>query len=116
MGTQEHNGSEPDWDFSEDYYREETKKELKLEDFIEESSAGFGVEDRLDASAAADGELQRVAADAARVMELSGQGKTAAEIAAELGAEISYISDIMVCIQAFPEDGPLAAARLLVMG
>lgn len=117
MGVQKQDGAAPDWELSDEYYQEDAgKKELSLEDFLEEAELkpleGGSFGDKTEANE----ELYRVAADVERVLALCGQGKTAVQIAGELGMEASYVSDIMVCIQAFPEDGALAAARLLVMG
>ena len=106
-----------DWELTDEYYSQESgEKELKLEDFMDEMSENPNAVSGLDAAAEANVRLQQTAADVLRVIALSGQGKTAAEIAGEMGTEVSYISDIMVCIQAFPEDNPLAVARLIVMG
>lgn len=117
MGTQEKDPVERDWELSDDFYRQDSdEKEWNLEDFMDDTSEDLNTDSGLDASMEANARLQQVAADVTRVLALSGQGKTAADIAAELGVEASYISDIMVCIQAFPEDNPMAVARLIVMG
>ena len=33
-----------------------------------------------------------------------------------LGIEGQLVRDIMVCVQSFPEDDPLAVARLILLG
>lgn len=106
-----------DWELTQEYYSQDAEeKHLSLEDFIDETSADLNAESGLSPASAENDRLNQVAGDVVRVMELAGQGKTAAEIAEELGADVSYVSDIMVCVQAFPEDNPLAVARLIVMG
>lgn len=117
MGAQEKERAELDWELTDEYYsRDDDGKELNLEDFMDETSADLNAVSGLDAAMEVNARLQQTSADVARVVALSGQGKTAADIAGEMGVEVSYISDIMVCIQAFPEDNPLAVARLIVMG
>ena len=51
-----------------------------------------------------------------QVLALSGHGNTAAQMAGALGVERKLVQDIMVCLQAFPEDNPVAVARLIVLG
>ena len=51
-----------------------------------------------------------------QVMELSGSGHPAGAIASMLGMDVQQVRDIMVCVQSFPEDDPLAVARLIVLG
>ena len=43
-------------------------------------------------------------------------GHLADQIAAMLGMDGQQIRDILVCMQSFPEDDPLAVARLIVLG
>lgn len=108
---------EADWELSEEYYHQAAgQPEMSLEDFMDDGSADLNAESGLGGDTAVQEELQRVAADVSRILALSSQGKSAGEIAQELGVEQQYVSDIMVCIQAFPEDNPLAVARLIVMG
>lgn len=103
-----------DWELSADYYKEnENRRELKLEDFMEEESTESGMWDHT-ASLGAD--VQRVAADVRKVKELAGQGKTVMEIAGMLGTEQQYVSDILICVQSFPEDNDIAVAHLILMG
>lgn len=106
-----------DWELSEDFYKESAgKKELSLEDFMEDDSAKEDAASASGKSTAVNRELEQVAEQVKQVIALSGQGRTVAEIAAQLHAEESYIHDMMVCVQAFTEDDPMAVARLLVMG
>ena len=51
-----------------------------------------------------------------QVTALSGQGNTAEQIAGVLGMEKKTVQDIMVCLQTFPEDDPVAVALLIVLG
>ena len=97
MQNQKKAGQAEDWELSEEYYREDTgKKELRLEDFLEEEPA----------------EADRVK----QIRELSAGGHPADQIAAMLGMDGQQIRDILVCMQSFPEDDPLAVARLIVLG
>ena len=97
-------GQQEDWELSEEYYKEETgKKELRLEDFLEteeapENQSGLG-----GANGVA-GQLEEMA------------GHPAGAIASMLGMDVQQVRDIMVCVQSFPEDDPLAVARLIVLG
>ncbi len=103
-----------DWELSADYYKEnEGRRELKLEDFIKEEVAEEGAEAH---TAGLSVEVQKTAADVRRVKELAGQGKTVAEIAGLMGAEQKYVSDILICVQSFPEDNDIAVAHLIMMG
>ena len=92
MQNQKKAGQAEDWELSEEYYREDTgKKELRLEDFLEEEPA----EADREGLAGADG--------------LKEQLETMAD-------RVKQIRDILVCMQSFPEDDPLAVARLIVLG
>lgn len=103
-----------DWELSADYYKEnENRRELKLEDFIEEEATESGMSDHT-ASLGAD--VQRVAADVRQVKAFAGQGKTVAEISGLMGVEQKYVSDILICVQSFPEDNDIAVAHLILMG
>ena len=51
-----------------------------------------------------------------QIRELSSGGHPADQIAAMLGMDGQQIRDILVCMQSFPEDDPLAVARLIVLG
>lgn len=117
MEENKKNLAESDWELSEEYYHQDgPEKTLNLEDFIEaeepdsNEEENFGKEDELG------GELSRVAEQVRQVMEFTAQGMSAEEIADRLGVEASYVSDIAVCVQAFPEDNPMAVARLIVLG
>lgn len=117
MSLQDKTGLDGDWEFSEDFYKADgEKKELSLEDFMDDDSADLNAESGLSEASTVSAELNRVAEQVRQVIALSSQGKSAAKIAAELGKTKQYISDIMVCVQAFPEDNPMAVARLMVMG
>ena len=92
MQNQKKAGQAEDWELSEEYYREDTgKKELRLEDFLEEEPA----EADREGLAGADGLKEQLESMADRVKQ---------------------IRDILVCMQSFPEDDPLAVARLIVLG
>ena len=110
------NTVETDWELSEEYYQDHSEKTLNLEDFIvadepdHNEDVTFGKDDELG------GELSRVAEQVRQVMEFTAQGMSAEEIADHLGVEASYVNDIAVCVQAFPEDNPMAVARLIVLG
>ena len=109
-------GQQEDWELSEEYYKEETgKKELRLEDFLEAEEAPKNQTGLSDATGIA-GQLEEMAARVKLVMELSGAGHQADEIASMLGIEGQLVRDIMVCVQSFPEDDPLAVARLILLG
>ncbi len=105
-----------DWELSEEYYKEETgAKTLRLEDFLEteesgESPAGLQKESSLSA------QLEAMAERVRQARELSGAGHRAEQIAAMLGMEEQQVRDILICIQSFPEDDPLAVARLILLG
>lgn len=108
-----------DWDLADDYYGQDgEKKELSLEDFISDSSEELGAEDgfELDHVTEVQQKVHKIAEDVRRVTELSGKGEPAEQIAAELGVEAAYVADIMVCVQSFPEDDPIAVAHLMMMG
>ena len=106
MQNQKKAGQAEDWELSEEYYREDTgKKELRLEDFLEEEPA----EADREGLAGADGLKEQI-------RELSAGGHPADQIAAMLGMDGQQIRDILVCMQSFPEDDPLAVARLIVLG
>lgn len=107
-----------DWELSEDFYCQDgNEKELNLEDFISDSSEDLSGEDGfgLDPASEVRQKVERIAEDVRRVTELSGQGLPAEQIAAQLGVEASYVADIMVCVQSFPEDDPIAVAHLMMM-
>ena len=116
MQNQKKAGQAEDWELSEEYYREDTgKKELRLEDFLEEEPA----EADREGLAGADGlkeQLESMADRLKQIRELSGGGHPADQIAAMLGMDGQQIRDILVCMQSFPEDDPLAVARLIVLG
>ena len=108
-------GQAEDWELSEEYYKEEPgKKGLRLEDFLEteeapENQSGLITGDVLSA------QLEKTAGQVKQVIELSGTGHSADEIASMLGMDGQQVRDILVCVQSFPEDDPLAVARLIVL-
>lgn len=103
-----------DWELSEDYYKEDkSRRELKLEDFMEEEKPQ---PETTGQTGSQNADVQRVAADVRRVKELAGQGKTMAEIASLMGVGQQYVSDIQICVQSFPEDNDIAVAHLILMG
>ena len=116
MQNQKKAGQAEDWELSEEYYREDTgKKELRLEDFLEEEPA----EADREGLAGADGlkeQLETMADRVKQIRELSAGGHPADQIAAMLGMDGQQIRDILVCMKSFPEDDPLAVARLIVLG
>ena len=104
-----------DWELSEDFYSQEEGKKWKLEDFWkrilkQEKAPG------LNTAAETGARLEEMAELVRQVMALSGHGNTADQIAGALGVERKLVQDIMVCLQAFPEDNPVAVARLIVLG
>lgn len=117
MGTQNQDTFAGDWEFSEDFYNEYAgERELSLEDFMDDASPDLNEGPGLPETGLLSEEIRRVSGQVGQVILMSGQGKCAAEIAAALGEEEQYVKDIMVCVQAFPEDSPVAVARLMVMG
>ena len=117
MQDQKNAGNQPeDWELSEDYYKEETgKKELRLEDFLEAEEAPAGATGLSSGSDIA-AQLEEMTGRVKQVMELSGAGRRAEEIAFMLAMDVQQVKDILVCVQSFPEDDPLAVARLIVLG
>ena len=116
MQDQKTAGQAEDWELSEAYYKEDTgKKELRLEDFLEEEMAAEG-QDGLTAGSSLTEQLEAVAAQVKQIRELSGSGQPADQIASMLGMDGQQVRDILVCIQSFPEDDPLAVARLILLG
>lgn len=99
---------ESDWELSEEYYRVSGTKNLRIEDFLELEHEPI---QRRSAE-----ELEEKAALVKAVLEAEKAGGSSEEIAAALGIARKDVEDILVCIQAFPEDDPMAVARLLVMG
>lgn len=125
MTDMEKNPSQ-DWDLSEDYYQESTPgKELRLEDFIEntpeilsetEPSHTKDIQNPVleTGRTTAQQEIARIAQLVRQATDLSCQGRTAASIAEELGVTEQYIKDILICVQSFPEDNPVAVAHLMM--
>lgn len=115
-----------DWDLSDEYYQADPQSEkLSLADFIEtdhkeqkktesdrsEEAGNSGFESGRNQ---VQDELHRIAQLVRQVTEQSVGGRTAASIAEELHLSEQYVKDILVCVQAFPEDNPMAVARLMM--
>lgn len=116
MQDQKTAGQAEDWELSEEYYKEETgKKELRLEDFIEEETA-LENPDGLAGGSGLTEQLEEMAGQVKQIRELSAAGHPADQIAAMVGMDGQQVRDILVCMQSFPEDDPLAVARLIVLG
>ena len=116
MQDQKMTGQAEDWELSEEYYKEESgKKELRLEDFMEEETAPEGREGLAGGNGLTE-QLEAMAAQVKQVRELSAAGNPADQIAAMLDLDGQLLRDILVCVQSFPEDDPLAVARLIVLG
>ena len=82
---------------------------------LREEMAGEG-QDGLTAGSSLTEQLEAVAAQVKQIRELSGSGHPADQIASMLGMDGQQVRDILVCIQSFPEDDPLAVARLILLG
>ncbi len=116
MQDQKTAGQTEDWELSEEYYKEETgKKELHLEDFMEEEMAPEG-QNGLTGGSGLTEQLEAMAARVKQIRELSAAGHPADRIAMMLNMEDRQVRDILVCMQSFPEDDTLAVARLIVLG
>lgn len=103
---------EIDWELSEEYYAaDETKRELKLEDFMEDEELHQENDTAVQGT-----EVERTAEDVRKVMELTSLGKTAVEIAQQLEIDAEYVNNIQICVQSFPEDNAVAVAHLILMG
>ena len=61
-------------------------------------------------------QLEAMAALVQQIKELSGTGHPADQIAGMLNMDGQQVRDILVCMQSFPEDDPLAVARLIILG
>lgn len=105
-----------DWELEEDFYSQGEGKKWRLEDFLEENPEAQEKEPELNRAAETGALLEQMAEQVRQVTALSSQGKTAEQIAGILGMEQKTVQDIMVCLQAFPEDDPVAVARLIVLG
>ena len=116
MQDQKTAGQQEDWELSEEYYKEDAgKKELRLEDFLEEETVPEG-QNGLTGEGELTAQLEEMAGRVKQVMELSGGGHPADEIASLLDMDGQQVRDILVCVQSFPEDDPLAVARLIILG
>lgn len=116
MQDQKMAGQAEDWELSEEYYKEDAgKKELRLEDFMEEEAVPEGQSGLAGGSGLTE-QLEAMAAQVKQIKELSGIGHPADQIAGELHMDGQQVRDILVCMQSFPEDDPLAVARLIILG
>ncbi len=105
-----------DWELSEEYYKEETgTKELRLEDFMETEEPTNAPAGLMQGSSLSE-QLEAMAELVKQAKELSGAGHRAEQIAAMLNMEEQQVKDVLICIQSFPEDDPLAVARLILLG
>lgn len=105
-----------DWELSEEYYKEEEgKKEFRLEDFMEAEEPTDAPAGLMQGSSLSE-QLEVMAALVKQARELSGAGHRAEQIASMLNLEEQQVRDILICIQSFPEDDPLAVARLILLG
>ncbi len=89
---------------------------MRLEDFMDDDSSDLNQDSGLNPAAEVSASIQQMAELVRQVQNLSGQGKTAADIAQVLNMELQQVQDILICTQAFPEDNPLAVARLILLG
>ncbi|MEI3186500.1 MAG: hypothetical protein V8S27_00220 [Lachnospiraceae bacterium] len=117
MEENKKNLAEGDWELSEEYYHQDSsEKTLNLEDFIEAeepdgSEETFGKDDELGV------ELSRVAEqDTCRRWSLRRRECLRRKLPSVSESRLPMLRDIAVCVQAFPEDNPMAVARLLVLG
>lgn len=102
---------EKDWELSEDYYCQEEKKELSLEDFISE---GDLKEEEFGHGSSRDQFLEKTIQDVHLVLSLAQKGETIQSIAEKTGLEEQYVYNIQVCAQGFREDDEIAVAHLVL--
>ncbi len=114
MQNQKKAGQAEDWELSEEYYKEDTgKKELRLEDFLEEEMAeetGSGWPDGRKQPYGAAGSGGCAGKTDPGTFRQRTPGRSDCLHA---GYGRTADRDILVCIQSFPEDDPLAVARLI---
>lgn len=114
MTKDEKQQQETDWELADDFYQvTEGKKKWTLDDFLQEEEPP-ALEENSEASLSE--QVKQMAAQVRQVKELSVQGKTAAQIAEILGVETRLVTDILICVQSFPEDNDIAVAHLILMG
>lgn len=100
-----------DWEMTEAFYQAvQSKSSLSIEDFIESE------DNTLPTPGNSSGEVKKTAEDVKKVLSMMQQGKNTREISESLSLDISYVHNIQMCIQAFPEDNPIAVAHLVLMG
>ena len=98
-----------DWEWDPKYCHAEEKKELSLEDFIEEEAP------EADDKSFSDARLARTIEDVRAVLKLAGQGHGIGEISEILNLDQQYVYNIQVCAQGFREDDEIAVAHLVMM-
>ncbi|MDO5416611.1 MAG: helix-turn-helix domain-containing protein [Lachnospiraceae bacterium] len=99
-----------DWDITEEYFQaDESKEELKLEDFMTE-------EDENEYHQEGSGELEKTAEDVKQVLKRSAEGMTIREIAEALKLEEEYVYNIQLCAQSFADSDPVSVAHMILMG
>lgn len=105
-----------DWELSDDFYHQDNGKKLSLDDFLGDESEEKGFAPEKNASTNLGRQLEELAEQVRQIAVLSGQGNEASQIAESLSMDEQTVRDIMVCLQAFPGDDPMAAARLILLG
>lgn len=114
MQDQKTAGQAEDWELSEAYYKEDTgKKNCVWRIFWRRRRQRARV---VCGGSSLTEQLEAMAAQVKEIRELSGTGHPADQIASMLGMDGQQVRDILVCMQSFPEDDPLAVARLIVLG
>lgn len=105
-----------DWELNSDYYNDLPKKELRFEDFLEnslDSSTDFSS----NASTNISEELSRVTSHVKQVREFMGLGKDIDEICASTGFSKDYVTTIEITLLNVSEDdSDEAVAHLVMMG
>jgi len=99
-----------DWELNDDYYSNDNSSTLSFEDFVNNDSTKK-VHTSTDCST-----LSQTAKDIELVKTSTVNGMSIDSISQEFSLDKTYIRDILITIQAYPEDDNLAIARLLVMG
>lgn len=107
----EQRDSQSDWELSDDYYQpDDAKKELKLEDFMEDGKDNVASTDSFGNEA-----LARTINEVKQVMAMAAQGANIETIAKELNLDSQYVYNIQVTAQGFREDDEIAVAHLIMM-
>jgi hypothetical protein len=99
-----------DWELNDDYYSNDKSSTLSFEDFVNnEKSEKVNTFDDYST-------LSQTAKDIELVKTSTLNGMSIDSISKEFSLDKTYIKDILITIQSYPEDDNLAIARLLVMG